>query len=467
MTGIKKIGTFALVMLIVGGIDSVRNLPATALFGTALIFFSIASALVFLIPSALVSAELSSSFPEHGGIYQWVKLAFGEKIAFLSIWLQWINTMVWFPSILSFIAGTLAYLINPALADNKAYLISVILIVFWGLTLLNLKGLHVSAKFSKLCTIIGTLIPMGLIIILAVIWLFLGKPIQLHFTHENLLPNLHTSDNWVALIAIMTAFLGMELVTVHVKEVKDPHKSFPRALSISVVMILTTMLLGSLAIALVLPANQINLVNGVMQAFSNFFANYHLSWLIPIMTAALVVGNLGGMVTWVISPAKGLLQASQSGFLPKFLAKENENGVAANLLLVQAILVSLFCMAFLLMPSVNGSYWLLSDLSTQLYMLMYVMMFIAAVTLKYKFKSASEGFSIPGKKCGMWITCLLGLFGCAVTLIVGFIPPSGIDVGGFWHYEIIFIAGMLAMIVPVLGFYYYHSKENFKKLCYK
>jgi amino acid transporter len=232
-------------------------------------------------------------------------------------------------------------------------------------------------------------------------------------------------------------------------------------------MILTTMLFGSLAIALVLPSNQINLVNGVMQAFSNFFANYHLTWLIPIMTAALVVGNLGGMVTWVISPAKGLLQASQSGFLPTFLAKENGNGVAANLLLVQAVLVSVFCVAFLLMPSVNGSYWLLSDLSTQLYMLMYVMMFIAAGALKLKFKPALEGFNIPGKKMGMGLVCLLGLMGCVVTLVVGFIPPSGINVGGFWHYEIIFIAGMLTMIVPVLGFYYYHSKEKSKKLCYK
>jgi len=264
----------------------------------------------------------------------------------------------------------------------------------------------------------------------------------------------------VALIAIMTAFLGMELVTVHVKEVKDPHKSFPRALSISVIMILVTMILGSLAIALVLPAKQINLVNGVIEAFSNFFANYHLSWLIPIMAVALVIGNLGGMVTWVISPAKGLLQASKSGFLPEFMAKENAHGVASNLLIVQALLVSVFCVAFLLMPSVNGSYWLLSDLSTQLYMLMYIMMFIAGIALKYKLKPSGIGFTIPGKKIGSWITCLLGLVGCVTTLVVGFIPPTGIEVGGFWHYEIVFGLGMLIMTLPVIGFYYYHYTKG-------
>src|SRR5947207_1711091 len=91
--------TFALVMLITGAIDSIRNLPATALFGSSLIFFFIFSAIVFLIPTALVSAELASHSKEKSGVFHWVHQAFGEKVAFLSIWLQWINTMVWFPTI--------------------------------------------------------------------------------------------------------------------------------------------------------------------------------------------------------------------------------------------------------------------------------------------------------------------------------------------------------------------------------
>ena len=139
LTKTTGLGTFALVMLITGSIDSIRNLPATALFGSALIFFFIFSAIVFLIPAALVSAELSSTWTEKGGIYHWVKLAFGEKIAFLAIWLQWINTMVWFPTVLSFMAATAAYLFAPSLVQNKAYLITLILSMFWLLTWVNLK----------------------------------------------------------------------------------------------------------------------------------------------------------------------------------------------------------------------------------------------------------------------------------------------------------------------------------------
>ena len=139
LTRIPKIHLFALVMLITGSIDSVRNLPTTALFGSELLFFFLLGAIIFLIPVALVSAELSSTFAAaEGGIYGWVRLAFGDKIAFLAIWLQWINTMVWYPTILSFIAATAAFLVDPSLASNQWSLLTVILTTFWTLTLINL-----------------------------------------------------------------------------------------------------------------------------------------------------------------------------------------------------------------------------------------------------------------------------------------------------------------------------------------
>src|ERR1700723_1915810 len=105
MITLTKLNSFALTLLITGAIDSIRNLPAAALFGSTLIFFFIFSAIVFLIPTALVSAELAASM-EEGGIYQWSRSAFGNRVGFLAVWLQWINNVVWFPTILSFIAGT-------------------------------------------------------------------------------------------------------------------------------------------------------------------------------------------------------------------------------------------------------------------------------------------------------------------------------------------------------------------------
>src|SRR5438874_961927 len=107
----RGLTVFTLVMLITGAVDSIRNLPATALFGSSLIFFFTFAALVFLIPSALVSAELASTHDEKSGIFHWVTDAFGEKAGFLAVWLQWITNLVWFPTILSFIAGVITYLI--------------------------------------------------------------------------------------------------------------------------------------------------------------------------------------------------------------------------------------------------------------------------------------------------------------------------------------------------------------------
>lgn len=459
MNKLAKLSTFALTLLITGAIDSIRNLPATALFGTTLIFFFILSAIVFLIPTALVSAELAANIDE-GGIYQWARLAFGERVGFLAVWLQWVNNIIWFPTILSFLAGTAAYLVNPALAQNKFYLIGVILSTFWFLTIINLNGIRLSSKFTSFCAIIGLLVPMLTIIILFVIWLILGKPLQLHLTTTNMLPNLHRSENWIALTAIMTSFLGMELATVHIKDVKQPQKTFPRALAISTIVILITMVLGSLAIAFVLPYNQINLVNGTIQTFVYFLSAYHLTWLTPVFTLLLIIGSLGGVVSWIVSPIKGISQAAQRGFLPSFFEVQNKHGVPQNLLLTQAVLVSVFCMAFLLMPSINGSYWLLSALSTQLYMLMYVLMFLCALRLRKKNTYAEQSFVIPGKKLGLWGICLLGLVGCAITLLVGFIPPSNMNIGSNFYYEMLFCGGMVGMILPVAFFFWYQSRST-------
>lgn len=456
MTNSKKISTVALTLLITGAIDSIRNLPATALFGSTLIFFFIFAAVFFLLPTALVSAELTANVDE-GGVYHWSRRAFGEKIGFLTVWLQWINVVVWLPTILSFIAGTAAYLIDPALAQNKFFLVASILAIFWIITVINCNSINVSSRFAGFCTFAGLILPMTLIIALMVIWLANGYPTQIHFTASNMLPDIKHMDNWIALTAIMLGLAGMELATVHINHVKNPAKTFPRALAYSSIIILATMIFGSLSIAMVLPANQINLLSGTVQTFTYFLSVYHMSWLTPILTLLLVIGSLGGMINWVSSPVSGMSQAAQNGYLPAFFAKQNRHGISQNMLLTQAVLVSVICALFLFSPSVNGSYWLLTALSTQVYMLMYLLMFASALRLRFKHHFKTGTFTIPGKKIGTTVVCLFGLMGCLTTILVGFIPPSNINVGSNLRYEITFCSGMLLMILPVLCCYWYKA----------
>ena len=441
---------FSLTMITVGSVDSIRNLPATALFGSQLIAFFILGALFFLIPTALVSAELASGWAKQGGVYIWVKEAFGKKAGFLAIWLQWIENVIWYPTILSFVAGTIGYLIDPSLANNAYFLWLVIVCSFWGATLVNLRGMNSSALFSSICTISGLLLPMSLIIGLGAAWLLGDNPTQVQFDASSILPHWQDRTIWVSLTAIILSFCGIEIATVHANDVNNPQQAFPRALIYSVGIILSTLILGSLAIAVVLPQHDINLVAGIMQAFDAFFARYHLGWLMPVVAMMLVMGGLGGVSNWIIAPTKGLLVAAQDGNLPPFFQRTNRQGAPVVMLVGQAIIVTVLSSLFLFMPSVNGSYWLLTALAAQLYMLMYLMMFVAAIKLRLKAPNHHRAFRIPGGLLGMFVVAGTGIIGVLTTLAVSFMPPDGIDVGSVSRYESTLIFGLLLMCSPPL-----------------
>ena len=444
----KTLTVFSLTLITVGSVDSIRNLPATALFGSQLIFFFLLGALFFLIPTALISAELASQSSKEGGIYSWVKEAFGKKIGFLAIWLQWIENVIWYPTILSFVAGTIGYLINPALAANPYFLWAIIIVSFWGATAINLGGMQSSSFFSTLCAISGLLLPMSLIIGLGVVWLAGGNESAIQFNMASILPHWKDTSLWVSLTAIIMSFCGIEIATIHAGDVHNPQRAFPRVLIYSVVIMLSTLMLGSLAIAVVLPQHEINLVAGIMQAFEAFFSRYGLGFMMPFVALMLVMGGLGGVSNWIIAPTKGLMIAARDGNLPPFFQRVNRHGAPVTMLLIQAVIVTLLSGLFLFMPSVNGSYWLLTALAAQLYMLMYLLMFIAAIRLRITMPHQQGSFRIPGGFKGLLAVACVGIFGVLTTLVVSFIPPEGINVGGMVQYELTLCAGLLLMISP-------------------
>lgn len=451
---------FSLTMITVGSVDSIRNLPATALFGSQLIFYFTLAALFFLIPTALVSAELASAWAKQGGIYVWVKQAFGKRAGFLAIWLQWIENVIWYPTILAFVAGTIGYLINPNLASNPYFLWSVIVSCFWGTTIINLRGMKSSAQFSTLCSLCGLLLPMALIIGLGVVWMVQGNPLQISFDIPSIVPHLADKSMWVSLTAIMMSFCGIEIATVHANDVNNPQHAFPKALSYSVAIILSTLILGSLAIAIVLPGKDINLVAGIMQAFEAFFSRYHLSWMMPVVAVMLVLGGLGGVSNWIIAPTKGLLVAAEEGNLPEIFQRTNKNGAPSLMLYTQASIVTILSALFLFMPSVNGSYWLLTALAAQLYMLMYFIMFLAALKLRFSEPEHHRPFKIPGGIWGMGFVAGIGIMGVLGTFFVSFIPPQDINVGSLLGYELLLVSGLLIMCAPPFIFSWWMAKDS-------
>lgn len=447
----RVLSVFSLVMITVTSVDSVRNLPATAMFGSALITFFALAAILFLIPTAMVSAELAAMLPKQGGIYVWVKEAFGKRFGYLAIWFQWIENVIWYPTILAFISGTLAYLISPSLGDNPYYITVTILVTFWGATFLNLFGMRISSRFSIFCGMVGLILPMFVIIVLGCTWILNHHPVQISFSRYDLFPHFNNPHLLVAITGIILSFCGMEITTVYAQEVKNPQKDYPKALLISTVILVFTLTLGSLAIAMVIPGDKISLVQGIMQAFHFFFGAYHLEWLVPVMGFLIIIGGIGSLSNWIIAPSKGLLIAAQDGNLPAFLCRENRYGAPTILLIVQACLVSVFSMAFVFLPTINSSYWLLTALAAQLYMIMYIMMFAAAIYLRFKAKDLARPFAVPGGKFGMFCIAGAGLFSSVFTIIVGFFPPQDIHIKSFMRYESTLVIGLLLMcILPLL-----------------
>lgn len=437
-----------LTMLTVGSVDSLRNLPATALFGSQLIAFFLLAAVFFLFPAALVSAELSSGWPYQGGIYVWVKAAFGKKIGLLAIWLQWISNVIWYPTILTFVAGSFGYLIDPQLASNPYFLWGVIVVCFWTTTLINVHGMHASVMLSNICVISGLLIPMLLLLGLGAFWAFGPHEYNVTFNVKSVLPHWQDRNLWVALTAIMLSFCGIEIATVHANDVANPQHDFPRSLAYSAIIIVSTLILGSLVIAIMIPQSEINLVAGIMQSFEILCKTYHISWMMPLVSLMLVLGGLGGVSNWIIAPTKGLLIAAKDGHLPAVFQRVNQHGSPVFMLYTQAVMVTILSAMFFFMPSVNGSYWLLTVLASQLYMIMYFMMFLSAIKLRLHAPLQPRLFRIPG---GLWvllIVAVMGIIGVLLTLAVGFIPPSNINVGSTSSYEWMLVISLVVLCTP-------------------
>ncbi len=453
----SKLPFFSLVLLIVSAVDSNRNLPSTAIFGAPLVFFFLFSAVFFLFPVSLVSAELGSSSARKGGIYHWVQLAFGERAGLVAIWLQWVQAITWFPTILTFLAATAAFLIDPSLIYSKTYVVVAIAGIFWTLTLVNLWGIQVSAKLNELFCAIGTMIPTIALVVLSAIWIIKKEPLAISVTPSSILPSFSQIGAWTALVAVMSSFSGMELAGVHIPSIEDPRKSFPRALMIGSSLVLLSMLFGALSIAFVLPTDAIHLAGGLMQVFTTLFQKFHMSSWVYVAASMVVLGSLASMINWIGSPAKGLLNAAKEGYLPHFFSHVNKRGVSSRILFTQAILVTLLCTLFLFLPSVNAFYWFLMTVSNCLYMSMYILMFLAALRLRSTLPKNT--FRIPFGLFGLLSVCALGMIGCLVTIVVAFTPPPGIPIASPLKYAFMIAFCNLLLVSPVLYLFWYKKKK--------
>ncbi|MDP1604219.1 MAG: APC family permease [Legionella sp.] len=442
----KILSVFSLVMINVIAVDSLRTLPMSAKLGVSLISYYLLAALVFFIPIALVAAELATAYPNTGGLYIWVREAFGRRAGFITIWLQWIYNVVWYPTILAFIAATLAYLFAPDLANNKFYLLTTVISLFWIFTLLNCFGMRLSSIVSIIGAIFGTIVPMLGIIALGVIWLIEGRPIEISAS-SSILPDFSAYGNMALFAAVLFGLIGVEMSAVHAEEVKNPQRDYPRAILYSIIIIFSTLVFSSLAIVMVVPHTELSVVSGLIDAFAVFFKAYNLPWMTFIIALLIILGGLSGVSAWIIGPTKGLLISARDGSLPPVFGRVNKYGAPVAILLTQGIIFTLLSSVFILFDSINAGYWLLSDLCAQMALLVYIFMFAAAIKLRYSKPNQPGSYKIPGGKPVIWLVAGTGILCCIAAMAIGFVPPTQIHIDNVAFFETFLIGGLVLFVV--------------------
>ena len=452
-----KLSVATLAIMNVTAVVSLRGLPAEAEYGVSSAFYYLFAAIVFLIPTALVAAELAAMFSDkQGGVFRWVGEAFGKRMGFLAIWLQWVESTIWYPTVLTFGAVSLAFIgMNDAydmtLASNRLYTLVVVLGIYWLATFISLKGMSWVGKVSKVGGLVGTIIPAGLLVVLAIIYLVAGGTPHMDF-HGSFFPDLTNFNNLVLASSIFLFYAGMEMGGIHVKEVDNPSKNYPKAVLIGSLVTVLIFILGTFSLGIIIPKEDINLTQSLLVGFDHYFAFIKASWLSPIIAIALAFGVLAGVLTWVAGPSKGIFAVGRAGYLPPFFQKTNKIGVQRNILLIQGVIVTLLGLLFVVMPSVQSFYQILSQLTVLLYLIMYLMMFAAAIYLRYNMKDVARPFRIGGKGNGlMWIIGGLGFLGSLLAFILSFIPPGQIAVGSnaMW-YSVLVIGCIVVVVAPLI-----------------
>lgn len=460
----KKITTIAMAFMTAAAIISLRGLPMMAAEEMTMFFYIAFATIFFLIPAALISAELGSTFAkQEGGIYRWVGTAFGKKIGFTAIWLQWIQNVVWYPTVLAFAAAAIAYGIGkPELADNGIFTGLFIILFYWMATIIAFCGTKVLSKVTSFGFIIGTVFPGLIVILLGIIWLISKKPLgfeELTAAETSVativdgkilprwIPDLSNLKNLSFLSGIILLFAGVEVQAVHATEMENPKKQYPLAILISSLIVFILFTFGSLSIAAVVPNSQLKLESGLMQALSTMLKSVNMNWTLPILSFYIAFGALAGVLSWISGPSKGLLFTAQENLLPIELSKTTKNGAPKNMMLLQGFIVTILASLYFLMNDVSVAFFLLSALTVAVYIIMYILMYAAAIKLRIKFPTLERPYKAPV----LYLLSTVGILAAIFALILSFVPPAQLPVGNPITYITIVAIGTIGFFtIPLI-----------------
>src|SRR5437762_10598601 len=404
-----------------------RWVAAAAHSGTSSISLWIVAALLFFAPSAMVINELSSRFPEEGGLYVWAKEAFGDFHGFVAGWIYWIYTVFYFPGLLLASAAMSAYIIGEngaALSQNRTFLLSVsvgMLVVAVGL---NIIGLNIG-KWLQNAGGVSTYLPLLMLLgVAAILWMKHG-PVT-HFTPANMLPvwNWDTVNFWSQ---IAFAFSGLELVSAMSQEVRNPQKTLPRAVYASGVLIAGMYIVATVAVLALVPAAEVSTTSGVFHAITAGSMALKIGALGILAAVVVTVGNAGGVGSTVAGIARVPFVVGIDRYLPRAFGKIHPRWKTPYVsIIVQAVASALVLLLSQINETTRGAYQAVIDITIILYFIPFLYMFAAAIKLASRpdRNTNPHAVLVPGGKAGVWIACGLASAVTLLSIIVSVFPPG-------------------------------------------
>ena len=465
----KKLTLFGFFAMTASMVMTVYEYPTFASSGFHLVFFLIIGGLLWFLPVALCAAEMATVDGwEEGGIFAWVGNTLGERWGFAAIFFQWFQITVGFVTMIYFILGALSYLLNwPALNSNPLIKFIGVMIIFWFLTFSQFGGTRNTAKIAKAGFVFGVLLPAVILFLLAIIYVVKGNPIHVAISAKALIPDFSKVDTLVIFVSFILAYMGVEASASHVNKLQNPKRNYPLAMFILVALAIVLNTVGGLTVASVIPENQLSLSAGVVQTFHqlvliNFGSRY--DWITKIIALLLAVGVMAEVSAWVVGPSEGMYVAAKKGILPKKLAETNNHNVPIPLVLVQGVIVTIWAAVLTFGGGGNNVSFLTAvSLTVVIYLVGYLLFFLAYFNLLFKHKDLKRAYNVPGGQVFKFIVALLGILTSIGALIISFFPPSQLTGNSVSEYLLILsISFIVTILIPIIIYSLRHSWNSSK-----
>ncbi len=433
----RALGLRDLALFNIAAVLGLRWLATAGKTGPSALTLWVLAAVFFFVPQGLVVIELSSRFPQEGGVYQWTKRALGEKHGYLCGWCYWICNVLYYPNLLISAAVIATFVVGKgesALVNDWTYVLTATLACLWLAVLLNVVGLA-TGKWLQNAGGIGTYLPGVILILLGGYAALTGHPSANPITRQSLVPDLRHLPGLNLWASIAFAFAGLELSSAMGGEVRNPRVTLPRAILVSAPLIAAVYILGTGALLWLIPRNGINIVSGFLQATAAGARDISpaLWWLAPLAAASYTLGNIGGVGAWLTGPARVAFAIGLDRYFPPAFGRVHPRWKTPYVaILVQAILATIFLLLSVLGKgtTVEKAYLILLDTQLLVYFIPYVYLF-ASFLIHRRTPAPADTIRVPG---GPIVATLVGSSGLAVTvfaMIVAMIPPEDAAPGVF------------------------------------